>query len=225
MSAHLPRHAKAAQRHLIILAHPDADSFNAAAAAAYSDAVRSLGHVAVVRDLYRLNFNPVRGVGETAGTAHPLRSPDDAAEFECLRDIDVLVLVYPIWFGTPPAMMKGYIERVLGADFGYRDVQAHNRHPLLGGKHLISITTSGSTITWLDLHGAWRSLQNVFDRYLTQVFGMASNEHLHLESVVPGMDQASGSAKLKKVELLAHETCAQIAQEKDRAGSPQAAQV
>ena len=41
-------------RHAVILSHPDAKSFNAAVAQRYCDVVREIGHVAVVRDLYRI---------------------------------------------------------------------------------------------------------------------------------------------------------------------------
>ena len=50
--------------HAVILAHPDADSFNAAVAQAYCEAVRGPGHEAVLRDLYRLGFDPVLNIGQ-----------------------------------------------------------------------------------------------------------------------------------------------------------------
>lgn len=198
------------QRHVVILCHPDARSFNAAVARTYCDTVHSLGHQVVLRDLYRLNFDPILKSDERPAD-DGARSKDVVAELECIRGGDMFVLVYSIWFGTPPAMMKGYVERVLGAGFSHQAVRERRIHPLLTGKHLINITTSGSTSTWLDIRGAWRSLREVFDSYLAKAFSMASNEHLHLESVVEDMDEAFAREKLKRVEELAADACARLA--------------
>ena len=199
------------QRHVVILCHPDERSFNAAAARTYCETVRSLGHEAILRDLYRLGFDPVLKAGERSTAGGQALSDDVTAELDSIRGADIFVLVYPIWFGTPPAMMKGYVERVLGAGFSYRAIQARQPHPLLGGRHLLSVTSSASTSTWLDLRGAWSSLRDVFDNYLANAFSMASSHHLHLESVVEDMSESTGLEKLHRVESLAADTCARLA--------------
>lgn len=198
------------KRHAVILCHPDACSFNAAIARTYCETVRSLGHEAILRDLYRLGFDPVLQAGERRAAGGKASSDDVAAELESLRGADIFVLIYPIWFGTPPAMMKGYVERVFGAGFSYRHLQSRRPHHLLSGRHLLNITSSGSTSTWLDLRGAWMSLRDVFDNYLAQAFSMASSRHLHLDSVVENMEESTAREKLKRVESLAAETCARL---------------
>lgn len=204
------KYSGSAHRHAVILCHPDERSFNAAVAHTYCETVRSLGQQPILRDLYRLGFDPVLKAGERSVTEPLKLSGDVAAELESIRGADVFVLVYPIWFGTPPAMIKGYVERVFGSEFSYRDVHARRPHPLLSGKHLLSITSSGSTATWLDLSGAWMSLRNVFDNYLAKAFSMASSEHLHLESVVEGMTESSGREKLDRVKSFAASICARL---------------
>jgi NAD(P)H dehydrogenase (quinone) len=199
------------QRHVVVLCHPDGRSFNAAVAQAYCEAVRSLGHEAILRDLYRLGFDPVLRTHEPPAAGGQGLSDDVTVELDSLRGADILVLVYPIWFGTPPAMLKGYVDRVLGAGFSYRAIHAREPHPLVGGMHLLSVTSSGSSSTWLDLHGAWSSLRNVFDNYLAEIFSMASNHHLHLESVVQDMSESLAREKLQRVEALAADTCARLA--------------
>lgn len=201
-----------AHRHAVILCHPNERSFNAAVARTYCETVRSLGHQPVLRDLYRIGFDPVLKTGErSAGEAQKL-SGDIAAELESIRGADVFVLVYPIWFGTPPAMLKGYVERVFGSAFSYRDVHAGRPHPWLSGKYLLSITSSGTTATWLDRSGAWMSLRNVFDNYLAKAFSMASSEHLHLASVVEDMAESEGREKLDRVQSFAASICARLPQ-------------
>lgn len=197
-------------RHAIILCHPAERSFNAAVAQTYCETVRSLSQEVVLRDLYRLGFDPVLKDNERPSAGGLVPAPDVAAEIESIHGADVLVLVYPIWFGTPPAMMKGYVERVLGAGFSHRAVHARKLHPLLSGKHLLSITSSGNTVQWLHLQNAWMSLRDVFDNYLANAFSMASTEHLSLQSISEDMDEHDAREKLHRVEELATETCARL---------------
>lgn len=211
------------QRHVVVLCHPEERSFNAAVAQAYCETVRSLGHEAILRDLYRLGFDPVLKAGERPSAGEQALSDDVVAELESLRGADIFVLVYPIWFGTPPAMMKGYVERVLGAGFSHRAIHAGQPHPLLSGRHLLSITTSGNPITWLDLRGAWTSLRDVFDNYLAKAFSMASNDHLHLESINEDMGESRAREKLLRVASKAADTCARLSRAAPTAGAGKAA--
>jgi NAD(P)H dehydrogenase (quinone) len=195
-------------RHAVILCHPDAQSFNAAVAQRYCDTVRELGHVAVVRDLYRLGFDPVLRTDERPKAEDIAYAADVAAEIEAIRDADVFVLVYPIWFGTPPAMLKGYVERVFGAGFDHRAIRAQKRHDFLSDKHLLSLSSSGNSIGWLEGQGEWLSLRNVFDNYLCNAFSMASNKHLHFSNIVDGLAQRWVDEELFRVAEIARETCA-----------------
>ena len=196
--------------HIVILCHPDPQSFNATVAQTYCDAVRARHRNAVVRDLYALGFDPVLKADEQPSTQLFVPADDVAAELVALEDADVIVFVYPIWFGTPPAMMKGYVERVLGAGFGHRLMRDHNGRSHVAGKHLVSITTSGNSIQWLDGQGAWRSLRTVFDTYLANAFSMASTDHLHLSSIVEGMNDRVAREELLRVTQFADATCAKL---------------
>ena len=199
-----------APSHAVILCHPDQNSFNASVASAYCEAIGLLGREAVLRDLYRMNFDPVLKSTERPDALDFKPSSDVAAEIEAIRNSEVFVLVYPIWFGTPPAMLKGYVERVLGAGFSHRAVRMRTPHSFLAGKHLLSITTSGTSLQWLNEQGAWVSLRNVFDKYLASAFSMASCEHLHLPNVVDGMAKWHVREELFRVTEFARQTCARL---------------
>src|SRR3546814_5234238 len=110
-------------KHAVILCHPKRDSFNGAVADAYCAAVRDIGHEVCLRDLYRIGFDPVLKDIERPGDPGFQSLPDVAEEVRLISGASVFVLIYPIWFGTPPAMLKGYVERVLGTGFSYRDVR------------------------------------------------------------------------------------------------------
>lgn len=140
--------------HVVILCHPDPQSFNATIAPTYCDAVRARYRSCTIRDLYSLEFNPVLRTSKQPSSQIFVPSDDVAAELAFLKNADVIVFVYPIWFGTPPAMLKGYVERVMGAGFGHRQMRDAGVGPAVAGKHLVSITTSGNSIQWLDEQGA-----------------------------------------------------------------------
>ena len=134
-------------RHAVILAHPDPQSFNAAVARAYVGAVEGLSHGAELRDLYALGFDPRLPLRELPWRHDYEPGPDVVAERAALSGADVLVFVYPLWFNAPPAMLKGYVERVLGMGFGYA-ASATGTRPLLEDKRLVSISTSGAPDAW-----------------------------------------------------------------------------
>lgn len=119
-------------RILIIHGHPDSGSFCAALARAYGDGARAAG--AEVRELRlgELDFAPVRRTGFAAGTG---LEPDLVAAQEAIRWADHLVWAHPIWWGLPPALVKGFIDRVFepGFAFRYREKSAFV-DPLLTGR-------------------------------------------------------------------------------------------
>jgi NAD(P)H dehydrogenase (quinone) len=194
-------------KHAVILCHPDEKSFNMAIARRYCEAVRKIGHQLVFRDLYRIGFDPVLKSAERPTVGEFELAPDVAAEIDLISDADMFVLVYPIWFGTPPAMMKGYVERVLGAGFPHGAVRQRLPHPMLAGKNLLSFTTSGMTRQWLEEQGAWLSLRKVFDDYLTNAFSLASSDHVHFGSIGDAMSERVAREHLFTVEETARRVC------------------
>lgn len=103
---------------LIVLGHPDAGSFNAAIARAAKEELEELGHQVVFHDLYREGFDPLLPTEEI-----PLDGPVDpliARHCDELAQADGLVVVHPNWWGQPPAMLKGWVDRVFRPGVAYR---------------------------------------------------------------------------------------------------------
>jgi NAD(P)H dehydrogenase (quinone) len=204
--------AEKAPKHAVILCHPDVDSFNMAIARRYCDAVKKIGHRVVLRDLYRIRFDPVLKSRERPTSEDFQLAPDVAAEIDLISGADVFVLVYPIWFGTPPAMMKGYVERVLGAGFPWGAVHQRLPHPMLADRRLLSFTSSGTSKQWLEEQGAWLSLRKLFDDYLMRAFLLTSADHVHFASIVEGMAERVLNEHLQKVEEAARRVCSSCRQ-------------
>lgn len=195
-------------RHLVVLAHPDPHSFCASVAQCWADEVALNHQDCRTLDLYREGFDPVLRKEEQPGKPGYSSSPDLLEFSKCLHGIDVLVLVYPIWFGTPPAMIKGFLERVVGSGIVFSG-GAPQGNPLLSKVHLVDISTSASSEPWLAEQGIQSSLQTVFDRYIAAVFGARSSDRLHLDNITISMDRERGAAKLAEVREHAKRTCAE----------------
>jgi NAD(P)H dehydrogenase (quinone) len=207
-------------RHAVILCHPDPHSFNHAVADAYCDAVRAEGQEAILRDLYAMQFDPVLRAYERPTADDFAISADVRAELDILSDCDVFVLIYPIWFGTPPAMMKGYIERVLGSGVNPKAVQARAPTAFLGGKRLLSFTSSATSEPWLNEQGQWESLRYLFDHYLTHAFGMQKDDHVHFANIVSGLEERWVDQHLYTVAQQAKATCALLLSDWHRMEQP-----
>jgi putative NADPH-quinone reductase len=102
----------------VILAHPEPKSFNHAIAHAACHALERLGHAVTFHDLYEEGFDPLLPADELASEA-PL-SPILKRHCEELQRAGGLVIVHPNWWSQPPAMMKGWIDRVFRPGVAYR---------------------------------------------------------------------------------------------------------
>lgn len=101
----------------VILAHPDAGSLNHAIAEAVVQTLAGNGHEVMLHDLYREGFDPILTMKELSRQA-PLPS---AIARHCgeIAAADGIVIVHPNWWGQPPAIMKGWIDRVLRPGVAY----------------------------------------------------------------------------------------------------------
>lgn len=203
--------------HLVVLGHPAGRSFNRAIAECYCRAVEDCGQRAELRDLYAIGFDPLLKDEERPGRPDFTPSPDVAAEIDLLREASVVTLVYPIWFGMPPAIIKGYVDRVLGSGVVPGDIRAGAPRSLLHGKHLRLITTSGSTRPWLEEQGQWLSLRQAFDTYLATIFSVRSHDHLHFDAVVEGTGQRYVDECCSATHEKTREWCARVLSEHRRA--------
>lgn len=202
-------------RHLVILGHPEPDSFCGSVAQTYCHTVREYGQEATLRDLYALNFDPaLRREELPRHGSHPKAATDLAEDLALLGEADVIVLVYPIWFGMPPAIIKGYVDRVLGAGFTPRDITRGTQHPVLHGKRLALFTSSATTRPWLEEKGQWLALRHAFETYLQMVFSLWDGGHVHFDAVVPGLKQRFVDEYLAEVATAAKKQAADLFEER-----------
>ena len=174
-------------KHVVIVAHPNPTSFNLEVARTYCKAARERGHEPLLRDLYQMDFDPRLQAGEIPRVEGFEPAPDIVVEREMIRDADVFAFVYPLWFYAPPAMIKGYIERVFGMGFGFGGLQGGGNTPKLRGRKMITFSSTGSPLEWVKQEGAWAAIRKLFDQHVSEVCGLTVVDHVHFGGVTIGM--------------------------------------
>jgi len=185
-------------KHAIIVAHPNAQSFTVSAARAYCEKVEQKGHKALLRDLYRMNFAPCLGIEEMPKPAGFAPGKDVHAERQLLSDMDVFAFFYPFWMNAQPAMLKGYIDRVFGLGFAYGSGKGGNV-PLLKSRKMISFTSSGAPMDWVEKSGAWDAVRKLFDEHFAAVCGLEIVDHVHFGGIHAGIRADAVETMLTRV--------------------------
>jgi len=128
--------------YLIIYAHPNPKSFCHAIKDEIETKIKQQGGELVVRDLYQQGFNPVLSSGDFVQFLQHTPPADIQKEQELIRKADRLIFVYPVWWFSMPAILKGYIDRVFSRGFAY-DYEGHSIKGLLAGKEVMIFSTTG----------------------------------------------------------------------------------
>ncbi len=176
-----------APRIAVIVAHPRRRSFTVSMAEAFAATARLGGAEVVIRDLYRLRFDPRLRAEEMPDHLGAAIRADVARERDAIGGADIFAFFYPLWFNATPAMMKGYVERVFGMDFGYTARAHGGNQPHLGGRKMVTFTSSGAPQDWVEKSGAWEAMQKHFDEHFAAMTGMEIIGHHNVGGVGGGM--------------------------------------
>ena len=102
---------------LVIVAHPNKASFNHAIALTCSDTLSDNGHEVITHDLYEEHFNPILPFVEFPRDA--ALPPEVQRHCDEVSLADGIVIVHPNWWGQPPAILKGWVDRVIRPGVAY----------------------------------------------------------------------------------------------------------
>jgi NAD(P)H dehydrogenase (quinone) len=141
---------------LLVFCHPDPESYGATLAQVARTSLEEAGHEVHLTDLYAEGFDPVFSLEEKKSylpnTAYNLSLVQ--SHVDSLQWADGLVVCYPTWYYGPPAMLKGWLERVWlpGVTFAIPSKKGKTAEGKLKNiKVFVGITTSGSPWWWLRL--------------------------------------------------------------------------
>jgi len=170
---------------LIVYAHPEPRSLNGALRDFAVRRLQAAGHRVQVSDLYAMRWNPLIDTQDSlafeAGQRFDVsmaskqayesgtQSADIAAEQDKLRWADMLILQFPLWWFTMPAILKGWIDRVYACGFAYGVGEHSDRHwgdrygeGRMSGKRAMLVVTTGG---W-ESHYASRGINGPIDDLL-----------------------------------------------------------
>lgn len=132
---------------LIVVANPSKNSFSHAMAAIAERVLMGRSYDIAFHDLYAEHFDPVQPTGEQAN----ISSSNEAVERHCLElaHADLIVVCHPNWWGQPPAILKGWVDRVfrLNTAYAYPSGVGPEGIPvgLLRARHALVFNTSNTS--------------------------------------------------------------------------------
>ncbi len=145
-------------RSLVVFCHPNPDSLSGALFGVTQDALKARGDELRCFDLYADNFQPIMTREERLAylTNPGLIEARVQAHTEALKWAEHLIFVFPIWFYGPPAMLKGWLERVWLPGVAFLPPPEKGAVAVPGLRHiqrLTVITHGGSPWWWLKVIG------------------------------------------------------------------------
>lgn len=132
---------------LVVIANPNPASYGHALAQAAIDGLQAAGHRVTALDLYAQGFRAAMSLDERRAyeSDTPILDPQVAESAELVRRCQILVFVYPTWWSGLPAILKGWLDRVLVPGVGFRLTERRKVAPGLPHvRRIVGISTYGS---------------------------------------------------------------------------------
>jgi putative NADPH-quinone reductase len=161
---------------MVIIDHPWPESFNHAIARRAADVLERAGHQVDVVDLHQEDFDPVLRREELAGYARGETKDPRVPEYQRrIAASDHLVFVFPVWWETMPAMLKGFIDKVFLPGWAFAEADAAPLLGHIGGATVI--TTMGAP------EAIHTSVEAAFCKGVLEFCGIAETTWLNIVDV------------------------------------------
>jgi NAD(P)H dehydrogenase (quinone) len=179
---------------LFVYAHPEPSSFTGALKDAGVAALRQAGHAVEVSDLYAEKFDPVAGRHDflTVANAEQFHYQTEQAhahetqrfasdlvrEQQRFLKADLVVWLFPIWWGGMPAILKGWFDRVLAFGFAYADGRRYDSGFFPGKRGMLCLSTGGTRQRFSaeDVYGDIKTVLWPAQRLMIEYLGMDALE-------------------------------------------------
>ena len=181
---------------LIVVARPEAEkSFNGAIAQAAADALTAQGYAPVIGDLYAENFDPVMTLAEVNEPVEKADA-DIQARIQTVKDSVGMIFIHSNWWGGPPAILKGWLDRVLRNGFAY-GFTANGPWQGLTDK-TVQVFSTSNTPRDVELNVYGDPLENFWKTIVFGLTGAKSFERRNFEQIILS-DEAQRAAWLAEV--------------------------
>lgn len=174
---------------LIVVAHPDPGSLSHAVAQALADGVSNAGHTAEIADLAGEGFDPRFSLNDLSVHRREIAQPADiAAEQARVDRADALVLVYPIYWWSMPALLKGWVDRVFANGWAYDELEDMKTVKKLRHLPVHLVALAGADLRTFARHGYYGAMRTQIDH---GIFGYCGAPVVTSELLVPVPDMSA----------------------------------
>jgi NAD(P)H dehydrogenase (quinone) len=126
-----------------------------------ADTLRKRNENVEIRDLYVLKFDPVITENDIFSASQGQYSDDIKMEQEYLKNSDNIIFIFPIYSSAMPALMKGYIDRVLSQNFAYGYNKEGGIEKLMTGKTVSVFSPMGSALKIYEENGVKAAMDTI----------------------------------------------------------------
>ncbi|MGW5920669.1 NAD(P)H oxidoreductase [Nocardia fluminea] len=157
---------------LVVVSHHRADSLSAHVASRAVDRLTAAGYTIDFLDLHAENFDPRMTVADQPewGNRDKVYSPGTEAHMRRVLAADVIVVVFPVYWQSVPAMLKGWIDAVWNYGFAYG-----RSKPRLAGKRILWLGLAGATADDAIVPGMQQLLEAQLNEGLAYYSGFADS--------------------------------------------------
>lgn len=187
---------------LIIYAHPETEGHNTYILERVKENLEERKENFEVVDLYKINYDPILKENEhyTAGEEHKKISEQNKKFQEKIKNTDKIITIFPVWWGSYPAILRGFFDRVLTPGFAFR----YSRKKLIksvpykllkGKKAVVFMTSGGPKIGYLMLGNS----PKISIKYFTLWFSGITSKIVHFYNCI-NLQGEEGNKKKKKID-------------------------
>lgn len=187
--------------YLIVNSHPYNGSFNAGAVNAIKETANSKGHNVTVIDLLADGFNPIMTSADLNAWAQGQYADPMVEKYQLeIEKADVLVFPFPIWWGSMPAVLKGFCDKVLLPGWAFKNGDQGEMIGLLTSKKAIVITTMETPVDVFKNYFN-NPVDGIFIKDTLQACGVEVIHHEQIDKIVSG-GREHAENKMKEIKEL-----------------------
>ncbi len=187
---------------LIIFGHPNIDSFNGSMLKTVEEALKEEGHEYILKNLYDQNFNPMFTLNDLIKIQNKTRDEDIAIEQIDVVESEVIIFIFPIWWGGPPAILKGWFDRVFTEGFAFEEKEDNKIQGLLYKKKAIIFATSGSSIDNQEQRDIFSAIETILVKGTLNFCGIGNVTYRNYQEVPYTTDEVRNNILLEVKNLI-----------------------
>ncbi|MDR2542993.1 MAG: NAD(P)H-dependent oxidoreductase [Treponema sp.] len=183
---------------LIIESHPYRESFNTNAAAMIRKVLTGKGHTVETIDLINDKFDPVMYTDDLKLWSKGKTTDKLVEKYKkMITNADMLVILFPVWWGNMPAILKGFWDKVLLPGWAYTLAEDGSLSGLITGKKAVVITTMSVPSVFFNDY-LQNPVRGAFIKNTLEVCGFEVSKHFEIEKIDSGREYTE--EKMREIE-------------------------